>query len=249
MILERWRIWEKYPEEEGTLVDRARGKLPEMESTKQLVRLVSEIYKPGMTVLDVGCNAGHYLRGLRRIDLQLSYSGVDACATYIDQAKEIFVDDPYTRFEVRDVFNPLFPDDPFDIVFCCNVLQHLPDFRPPVRNMLDSTKKTCIVRMLLGEYTTIVCRAVGQELDDEGMPVNFIYQNTWEKALFVKFVENLGWKVEFVEDEFDPAGLQKEYVSVKKKYGTQVVSGKQVDGNIILNWVWAKIMRPQAGQP
>lgn len=244
MTLEHWQVWEKHPEAEGTLVHRARGKLPEMESTKQLVQLVGEIYEPGMTVLDVGCNAGHYLRGLRRIDPRLSYTGVDACATYIDQAKDIFVHDPCARFEVRNVFTPLFPDDPFDIVFCCNVLLHLPDFRAPVRNMLDSTKKTCIIRMLLGEYTAIVCRAVGQELDDEGMPLDFIYQNTWEQALFVKFVESLGWKVRFVEDEFDPAALQGEYVSVKKKQGTRIIGGKQVDGNIIFNWVWAKITRP-----
>ena len=40
-----WKQWAKRPEAEGTLVDRARGVLPEMESTKQLVDLISEIYQ------------------------------------------------------------------------------------------------------------------------------------------------------------------------------------------------------------
>ena len=48
------------------------------ESTKQLVQLVSQIYKPGMSVLDVGCNVGHYLLGLRKKFPTLDYTGVDA---------------------------------------------------------------------------------------------------------------------------------------------------------------------------
>ena len=70
-----WQQWGKRPECELTLADRANESLPEMESTKQLVSLVSEVYKPGMRILDVGCNVGHYLKSLRRVlPLQFYYS-------------------------------------------------------------------------------------------------------------------------------------------------------------------------------
>ena len=241
MTLEAWQQWRKRPEIEWPLVERARGSLPEMESTKQLVRLVSEVHRPGMRVLDVGCNVGHYLRGLRRLDATLEYTGVDAYEHYIEQARAIFADDHHAHFGVRDVFGRLFPDDPFDIVFCCNVILHLPDFRSPVRNLLASTREVCFIRMLLGDHTTIVKKAITQDFDDEGNPLNFMYQNTWQSDYFVGFVKQLGWNVELIPDEFDASVLEREYETVKKGKGTRIVDGRQADGNIIFNWMWAKI--------
>ena len=63
-----WRVWNRNIDPERTLLQRATGELPEMECTKQLVDLVSEVYQPNMKILDVGCATGHYLLGLLRID-------------------------------------------------------------------------------------------------------------------------------------------------------------------------------------
>lgn len=240
-----WKQWAKRPEVEQTLIDRAKGVLPEMESTKQLVTLVRKVYQPGMRVLDVGCNTGHYLRGLRRIDPKLDYTGVDAYAVYIDQAKMVFADDKNVKFEVKDIFEPLFPEQPFSIVFCCNVLLHLPDFRTPVRNLLDSTKNVCFIRALFGEYTTIVKRAMTPVFDNDGDPCDFVYQNTLQQEYFAKFVQALGWNIEWIADNFDPNVLASEFNTIKKGRGTRIVDGKQVDGNIIFNWMWAKLTRSQ----
>lgn len=245
MVLAVWRQWAKRPELERTLADRARGTLPEMESTKQLVRLIEQVYRPGMTVLDVGCNTGHYLRGLRRRFPTLAYTGVDAYACYIEQAQAIFADDAHARFAVRDVFQPLFPDVPFDIVFCCNLLLHLPDFRVPVRNLLANTRRACLMRTLLGPQTTIVKCAMAQTFTDEGEPLDFVYKNTWQADYFTGYIRSLGWRVELIPDEFDPSVLQQEYTRVKQGRGTRVVDGKQVDGATIFNWVWAKVTPEQ----
>lgn len=241
MSLEAWQQWGKRPEILQTLFDRAKGLLPEMESTKQLVRLVSKTYRPGMRILDVGCNAGHFLRGLRRIDPVLDYTGIDAYEHYIKQAKAIFAHDCYAHFEVKDVLDPFFPDKPFEIVFCCNVILHLPDFRLPVRNLLASTKEVLLIRTLLGEDTTIVKRAMAPDIDEKGNPRDFVYENTWQTDYFVDFVNKLGWNVELIPDEFDPSLILKEYQEVKKGKGTRILGSRQVDGNIIFNWVWAQI--------
>ena len=88
MTFKGWKQWGKRPnEDEKTLEKRADGTLPEMESTKQLVKLVSEIYKKEMRILDVGCNVGHYLRGIRRKIPNAKYTGVDAYEHYIEKAK------------------------------------------------------------------------------------------------------------------------------------------------------------------
>ena len=241
MSVGNWRQWENRPDIEGTLLDRATGDLPEMESTKQLVSLVSAVYEPGMRVLDVGCNVGHYLRGLRRLNPQLDYTGVDAYSHYIEQARSIYARNPHARFEIRDIFDPLFPENPFDIVFCCNVLLHLPDFRQPMKNLIESTKIVCFVRLLLGESTTLVKWTNSRDFSPEGEPLDFSYQNTWQAEYFCEFTEGLGCSVELIRDEFDPAVLAAEYDAVKKRRGTRVVDGQQVDGNVIFNWTWARI--------
>lgn len=242
MKYEPYQVWGRHPEVEATLETRAEGDLPEMESTKQLVKLVSEIYQPGMRILDVGCNVGHYLRGLRRLDPIIRYTGVDAYTYYIEKAKLIFGEDEHTDFYVKDIMQPLFPADPFDIVFCCNVLLHLPYFEDPIRNLVQSTKRVCLVRSLFGENTTIVKRVVRDVFDDNGNPLDFVYQNTYKLDRVVEYIEkDLGSRVEVIEDEFSLEVIANEFTRVKKGCGTRIVDGKQVDGNVIFEWKFLRI--------
>jgi SAM-dependent methyltransferase len=236
-----WQVWADSPEVEGTLVRRARNELPPMESTKQAAKLIGSVYKSGMRVLDVGCNAGNYLRGLLPIDADMNYIGVDAYKVYIDQAKDIYKDFPNVMFAVKDIFKPLYPKDPCDIVFCCNVILHLPDFRVPIKNLLNSTRKYCFIRTLVGSKNTIVKRVVGDDFDKKNEPRRFSYQNTYTESLLKGYINSLGWKCEFIDDEFDPNILKKEFNSVKSGTGTNVIGGEQVDGNIIFRWKFIKI--------
>jgi SAM-dependent methyltransferase len=245
MDFKSWEQWEKRPDQaERTLIDRAIGNLPEMESTKQLVKLVSEVYRDGDRVLDVGCNVGHYLKGLRKKFPKLDYTGVDAYSHYIDQAKKIFSDDDKSHFEVKNIFEPISPENSYDVVFCCNVLLHFPDFRKPVKNLLGSTKKVCFIRLLLDDFTSIVQLTYENKFDENGNPLDFRYYNTWSKKYFIDFIHGLKYNVELIKDEFDPSVLDYESKNVKTKEfdkGTRIIDGKQVIDNIITNYVWAKI--------
>tara|TARA_B110000495_G_C22982126_1_gene577426 strand:+ start:647 stop:1390 length:744 start_codon:yes stop_codon:yes gene_type:complete len=247
MSYKEWEIWGKKPtQQERTLVDRATGNLPEMESTKQLVELISSVYKPGQKVLDVGCNVGHYLRGIRRIFPEIQYTGIDAYEHYVNKAKKIFSNDPNSTFHVKDIFQPIFPDKPSEIVYCCNVLFHLPDFRIPIKNILESTKNVCFIRMLLADYTTIVKLVFSDEYYDDGSPKEYKFMNTWNKDYFVEYVKKLGWNVELISDKFNSDILQKEFQTVKTKKsdkGTRIIADKQVVDNIICNYTWVKITK------
>ncbi len=247
MTFKNWQIWGKRPNEiEKTLADRATGKLPEMESTKQLVELISSVYEPKMKILDVGCNVGHYLVGLRREYPDVEYTGVDAYEQYISQAKEAFQNDQHANFEQKDIFEPIFPDSPFDIVYCCNVIIHLPDIKRPIENLLNSTKKVCFIRTLIDENTTIVKSALSDSFDKNGEPTDYWYLNTWKKEYVQKIISELGWKSEIIDDEFNPENIQFEYNKVKTDKidkGTRIVNGKQIVENIIFNWKWIKIFK------
>lgn len=235
--------WGKRPEIEGTLAKRASGELGEMQCTMQLVKLIQSVYKPGMSILDVGCNVGHYLHGIRRIDAQAQYRGVDAYEHYIDQARNFFANDQNASFAVADITKPLYKENPYDIVYCCNVILHLPFFKTPVRNLIESTKKYCFIRTLLGGVTTKVQRAFEEKFDDEGQPLDFYYENTYSTEYFTDFIRSLGCDVEVIDDEFDSKVLASEYQNLKRGNGTRIIDGIQADQNIILNWKFVKITK------
>ena len=145
---------------------------------------------------------------------------------------------------MKDIFKSLFPKNKFDIVYCCNVLLHLPDFRKPITNLLESTKKVCFVSTLLSDHTNIVKSPTEEEYDEDGNPLNYWYFNTWNKNYFIDFIEKLGWKTELIPDEFDPTTIQKEFENIKtdnEDKGTRVINNIQVIENVLCNWVWAKI--------
>lgn len=242
MVQEDWQFWSKCPEDDLELhFQRINGTLPEMESSKQLVKLLSDVYEPKMTVLDMGCNIGHYLQSIRKQFPTLDYTGFDAYETFINKAKEIFSHDQFSKFDVKDIFNPISPENPFDITFSCNVILHLPDFRIPIKNIISSTKQVCFIRTLFGEKTSIVKIPEIANFDDSGNPLDYFYYNTWEKDYFTNFVNDLGWDVEFISDEFNSEVIQNEFENTNKNVGTKIINGKQVIGNIIANWEWAQI--------
>jgi 2-polyprenyl-3-methyl-5-hydroxy-6-metoxy-1,4-benzoquinol methylase len=231
-----WKIWNVDESVEQRTYQRATGELPEMESTKQLVEMIQEIYEPGMKVLDVGCAAGHYYRGLQRIDPKIDYTGIDATVPYINFAKKHFTD-PNVKFYVEDIFNIPEHLGKFDIVFCCNVILHLPDFRVPIKNLLNVTKKRCLIRTLMSEKTLLCKFLYKDEFDAQNNPTNFVYQNTYSHELLTSYVKSLGnYNVEIIEDKFDEGNINKEHkdYSDKQSAVTRVIDHKQVAGNVIL---------------
>ena len=128
-----WRIWNKNDLVEERTYSRATGKIPEMESAKQLRKILGNIHKDE-SVLDVGCASGHYLRSIRLINNDCIYTGVDATKKYIDNANIIHKSDTNARFIEGDIYSLKLKAD---IVFCCNVLLHLPD----IKNVQQTTKK------------------------------------------------------------------------------------------------------------
>ena len=245
---EDWQQWGKHPKSESRYnQERIEGNLPAMECTKQLVKIISKFYSENSKILDVGCNVGHYLKAIRKRYPNLDYTGIDAYETYIKQAKKNFILDSYAEFEVKDIFKPLFPKNPFDIVFCCNVLLHLPDFREPIKNLLESTRKVCIIRTLIGDLSTIVKSSLDDKFDNKGNPTNYFFMNTWGENHLIDYIKKLGWNVEIQSDEFNSELIQKEHDKIKTNEfdtPTRVVNGKQIIQNIILNWKWAVITKP-----
>jgi len=150
MKVKNWRVWDLWPEYGETLFKRATGDAPEMESSKATCEFLSRVYRRGMSVLDVGCGAGHYYRSLmERLDPDIDYHGVDITEHYIELAKKAYSSP--NRFSVGDIYDLQFPDKSIDIVFCSNALMNLPP--PPTRpieELIRVARNHVIIRTLLG---------------------------------------------------------------------------------------------------
>lgn len=241
-----WKIWEKNPKVEERTFKRVKKILPEMESTKQLVNILKPIYKKNMKILDVGCAAGHYYLGLMKLDDQINYTGVDATKNYINFAKRMFKKKENVSFYKLSIYDLIKKNfKKHDIVFCCNLILHLPEIKKALNNLLHVTKKHLIVRTLISSPSSITKRLLNYKFDKNGEPLNFVYQNNWSQDYIKSLVKN--YDVHFIKDKFDPKNINKEYRYWKNIQGsnvTKIISGKQISGPKIFDWKWFVISKP-----
>ena len=234
-----WRIWNKNHLIEERSYKRATGELPEMESARQLRKIIGAI-KDFETVLDVGCAVGHYLRSIRLLNPVCHYVGIDATREYIDSAGKLHANDQNARFYHGDIFDL---NHKADIVFCCNLLLHLPELRAPLKNLLKSFKDRLIVRTLMSQRTHLSQYLYDDEFDVSGNPQNFQFQNTYSfeyiKSIVNDFDSNI--KIKFVNDEFNAEKIQNEGNDWREKQGfaTTSMSGNlQIAGDKVFRWGW-----------
>jgi SAM-dependent methyltransferase len=86
----------------------------------------------GTRVLDAGCGSGHDSAWVARRDAEVV--GVDASERMLSEARERYGDERRTAFREADLREPLpFEDGAFDLVVSQLTLEHLEDWRPPLR--------------------------------------------------------------------------------------------------------------------
>ena len=221
-------------------------KLPEMESAKQLQKIIKKDYRKKMKVLDVGCAAGHYLHNLNKIDKNIDYTGIDSTIKYIKFAKKTFKDNSNCDFFVEDIFKiSKKHHKKYDITYCCNLLLHLPSIEKPISNLLKTTKKICIFRTLASKNTHLSKLHYDDKLNRKGEPVNFVYQNTFSFN-FIKRVlrKNGAKKIRILQDEFKGNNVNKEFKKYQNKQSavTQVIKNDiQIAGSKVFEWKWFKV--------
>lgn len=247
-MTDNWRIWNQDKAYGDLLYKRATGDLDEMESSKALCKILSPFYENRMKVLDVGCGTGHYLRSLRlQIDENIDYTGVDATEYYVRLARKAFGD--ASRFLCGDIYNLQVKDNSFDIVICNNLILHLPP--PPIKpisELIRVSSKYIVIRTVFGErnYTIKEVRSYddkiqglpireGNLIDQEGKPLAYNYFNMYTEQYFRDIVadinENIGIKI--VRDDY---WNRFDNTAVGGKTATKVIGGKQVSGNLLLDW-------------
>ena len=249
MQREKWKIWDTNQRYGNLLYRRAVGLEDEMESSKSLCKILTPLYKKGMKLLDVGCGAGHYLRSLQqRLDANIDYTGIDATRNYIDLAKKAFGNK--AAFLQGDVFNMPYHAGAFDIVTCNNLILHLPP--PPLKplsELIRVASQYVIIRTVIGVRNYIIKAVESNEvgfddikqkprevIGEDGEGISYCYFNLYTEDYFLDTLEQIdaNLKVEILHDnshgEFDNTDTTGIASATKTFYG------KQVSGNILLDW-------------
>lgn len=244
-----WNFYSNYKEYGDVFYKRAVGELEEMESSKALCHVLKTLYQQGMTVADIGCGGGHYLRSLRqRLDPDISYTGIDATEYYIHCAQKAFPEIA-GQFRQGNIFSIPAHDREFDIVINNNVILHLPP--PPSKafaELLRIAKRHVVIRTVFGERNYVIkeLRQTEEGCDNIEVPeedlvtadaelkyFNFynIYTERYIRAVIRRIAPAV--HIEIIKDEmwepFDNRGIA-------KATGTHVMDKLQVSGNIILDW-------------
>lgn len=128
---------------------RAAGELPATDSVAQALELLGDRLRPGTSLLDVGCAAGHLYRSLPP---GVEYHGIDPFERGVELGRELLAGEalPASRLRALSI-EELPPDERYDLVVCLNTLYYLPDFRLPLEIMARATRDALVIRSSFGE--------------------------------------------------------------------------------------------------
>ena len=98
--------------------------------------------RPSQTVLEVGCGEGHLLTRLLRSQV---IAPQRACACDLDLAHVTVDAHPSIEFQQASAYELPWPDNSFDLVLCCEVLEHLEDPHAAMRELARVAKHHILI--------------------------------------------------------------------------------------------------------
>jgi len=180
---------------------RAEGKLPDMECTKSLYRLLKPLHFDGMSILDMPCGTGHYYRKLRQLG-KIRYLGIDIDEKMIATANEIWKGEPNAKFRKGSALELELEDNSVDVVFCYNLLLHLPPeyCESVISELYRVSKRYVLIRSLFDDVSKVELFTAPTDYKD--VYGNSIYYNTYARSDIQSFCnEGLGaLRVTFMQD-------------------------------------------------
>ena len=164
--------------------------------------LIAELVKEGESYLDVGCGPGCGFENLavHASHKNLMYVGCDMAPTAIKDCKEMFPAEkfPWASWFQCDAMDLMkyFAAQSFDVVTLRHVLDHVPDYKPPIKAACKIAKRMVYIVLwrLLSDHPA---RNEYEEGGKKG------YSITWKKDEFIEYCKSLGWHFMYMRC-FDP---------------------------------------------
>lgn len=186
-------VWEHSKLFVRSSIDRAAGTAPEMDSVAQAMEYLHPRLEAGMSILDVGCAAGHLARSLPS---GVHYEGVDSARRIIEVGRAVG-ELPRGRLRWLSI-EELPAGETYDAVISLNTLLYLPQFELPLEAMARAACRWLVIRSSFGE--TCEVRYLPDVLLEPSFHTMRAYFAVHPRAEVQSFLESEGFRVEWHED-------------------------------------------------
>jgi len=169
----------------------------EMTCAAQAAELFRSRVAPGDTLLDAGCGSGYFYHSLQKRGIPAQYYGIDGAPTLIGIGRRYMPQfglpaDHLTVVRLEDL------DASADHVLCMNVLSNIDNYHRPLERLLQTARKSVILRESLGDTTQYLY--VKDKYLDEGCDLK-VHVNTYALSEVSDFIRSYGFRVTAVMDE------------------------------------------------
>lgn len=190
---------------------RTRGE-ERLDCLEQAADLLRRTCPTGGSCLDVGGASGYFFNAV--IDHVGSYVCLDPVEAYLDIGRQHYAAHGDRVAHLRGTLADGDGLGPYDAVVCLGLFYTFPDFREPLAQLLQLSRRCVIVRALF--------EATGQTRYVPAMPEsqNYCYYNIFSYGEVTEFALSRGWSVQWAEDrhrravggEYQTAGMRFPFV-------------------------------------
>lgn len=140
-----------------------------------------------LLINDVGCNVGHFYRGLSQIDYPVSYCGYDLSQTYLSIARDFFPGVDFVELDISTDVPRL-----ADITVISATLEHIGDHEKAIQNIFTTTRFAVLLRTFIGDESVVEYCLKDNALTDYLIKqftlfdvTSFGLSNDWKFELFI----------------------------------------------------------------
>jgi len=142
----------------------------------------------GLTINDIGCNVGHFLRGVDKIKVNTVYNGYDISSVYLDIAKQHFKKDCFYLLDASEEV----PKE-CDVTVISATMEHVLNDKTFLKNILNSSKKMVIIRTFLGDSI------LEEKCCKDGAEYPYVIKQ-FTKEYIESLIDKNIWKIKYLED-------------------------------------------------
>lgn len=149
------------------------------------------------TILDVGCGEGFTLCRFYKNKIGKQLLGIDSSSDSINLGRKLF---PFINFKKGNVYSLPYKDNSFDLVICCEVLEHLSDPVKALKEIIRVSKKFCLLSVPNEPFFSIANFLRGKNLSRWGNDIEHIQH--WMHTEFITLLEQKGFVVKSATSSF-----------------------------------------------
>ena len=138
-------------------------------------------------VLDAGCGEGHIADFIYRQRSSTEVDAFDISAKVVEEAANRY---PHIKFATGSIYEINQPENSYDLVVACEVLEHLDSPECAVKELLRVTNQFLLLSVPQEPIWRILNMARGKYWKDLGNTPGHIQH--WSKQGFINFIEHIG---------------------------------------------------------